>query len=365
MKKALIACGGTGGHLSPGVAVAERLIELGYRCELLISKKQVDSRLVGKYEAFEYDSIPGSALSLSPIRFGKFSYNLLSGIVKCIRKIRREKPDVVIGFGGFLSMPALFAGYVCGVPVAIHEANRVPGRVTRMVSRFATRIYLPEGIEMSIRKPARIINLGMPVRSEIQKRDPIEAKRVLGLNEGFNTLLVFGGSQGAQSLTNWVAEHQSSLGKLGWQVYCLTGSQGGEDREEVVRLEEGGELKTLYRTFSDYMATVLSAADLVVSRAGAGSISEIVRCEVPAILIPYPFAADDHQQANAKRFVEQGGGVAIDQSELGQLFELVRDVVSDAERMDSFRTSLKAMGTERPQVQIGADLEGLVEAKRR
>lgn len=338
---------------------------MGYSCKLLISNKQVDSRLIKKYTDFDYDSIPGSGLSWSPVRFAKFALNLANGILKCVGMIRREKPDVLIGFGGFLSMPALCAGYLCRIPVAIHEANRVPGRVTRVVSRFATRVYLPKGIGMITGHPKRIRNLGMPVRGEIRKLDKMSSKRTLGLDERLRTLLVFGGSQGAQALNEWVREHQTNLGESGIQVFCLTGAREEGDQEEEVVLLDGTRFQTLYRMFSDDMATVLSAADLVVSRAGAGSISEIAKCEVPAILIPYPYAADNHQQNNAKYFVECGGGLAIDEDDIGLLYDLVVETFSSQTQMELYRECLSVMAEERPQAQIASDLELLIETRRR
>lgn len=356
MKKAFIACGGTGGHLSPGIAVAEALSDIGYSSRLLISNKQVDSRLMQKYSNFEFLCIPGSGLSLSPIRFIKFVCNLLSGTWLCYRRIRQEKPEFVIGFGGFISMPALLAGKIARLPTAIHEANRVPGRVTRIVSKFVDRVYLPDGIVLANRRDGVVKNIGMPVRKEIVKSDAGDARKLLGLEPDLKTLLVFGGSQGAQSLNTWVNEHFKKLASQGVQVFCLTGPSQDRLEDLAIELENGKTARALFRPFSDDMATVLSAASLVVSRAGAGSISEIIRCQVPAILIPYPFAADNHQQANAADFVAKGCGVVLDQEALEKLEALVCSMIEDEHRYQSILDSLKALESERPQADIANDL---------
>jgi UDP-N-acetylglucosamine--N-acetylmuramyl-(pentapeptide) pyrophosphoryl-undecaprenol N-acetylglucosamine transferase len=180
VKKALIACGGTGGHLAPGIALAEELVSRGWSCELLISKKQVDVQLVKKYRQFVYDSIPGCAMSLSPIPFAAFVRDLFSGVCLCIAKIRNTRPDAVIGFGGFSSASALLAGVITKTPVAIHEANRVPGRVTRLVSRFANRVYLPADVYLKSAGEGRTLHVGIPIRTEIEKIPKEEAKRQLG-----------------------------------------------------------------------------------------------------------------------------------------------------------------------------------------
>ncbi|MCH6256662.1 UDP-N-acetylglucosamine--N-acetylmuramyl-(pentapeptide) pyrophosphoryl-undecaprenol N-acetylglucosamine transferase [Puniceicoccaceae bacterium K14] len=359
MKKAFIACGGTGGHLSPGIAVAEALADVGYSSLLLISNKQVDSRLVQKYSNLEFLSIPGSGLSLSPIRLVRFVLNLVSGTWLCYRRIHREKPSFVIGFGGFISMPALLAGKLARLPTAIHEANGVPGRVTRIVSKFVDRVYLPDAVTLANRPSEVVKNIGMPVRKEIQRQDAAKARETLGLDPNLRTLLVFGGSQGAQSLNTWVSEQFDELASLGVQVFCLTGPSQDLLEDKAIGLQNGSIAKALFRPFSDDMAAVLSASSLVISRAGAGSISEIIRCQVPAILIPYPFAADNHQQANAASFQAKGCGLVLDQADLGNLIGTVREILLDENRYESFLSSLKAMEKQMPQIEIAKDLEQL------
>ena len=228
MGKAFIACGGTGGHLSPGIALAEELIAQNWTCTLLISSKQVDSRLVSKYSQFEYETLAGSAFSLEPVALAKFMVNLARGTARCLSRLQREKPDVVIGFGGFLTLPAMLAALIVGLPTVVHEANRVPGRVTRIVSLFARRIYLPKGVSLRTKRSSRIRHLGMPVRREIKQLPKHNAKISLGLNPEQRVLLVMGGSQGAEALNEWVKENLASLAQKEIQVLCLTGGAGAD-----------------------------------------------------------------------------------------------------------------------------------------
>lgn len=359
-RRALIACGGTGGHLSPGIALAEELVSRNWQCCLLISNKQVDSRLARKYTSFQYKAVAGRAFSLNPIRFVLFVYDLVKGTTACCSMIRDQKPDVVIGFGGFLSMPALLAGLICGVPTAIHEANRVAGRVTRIVSLWVNRIYLPKGVLVRTTRSSRIRFLGMPVRREIRALPKSKARRMLDLDPEKKLLVVMGGSQGAESLNNWVKENLDALAHRDVQVYCLTGS--GADSSFTFKSPKGGEVRMVFCRFSDDMGTILSAADLVVSRAGAGSIAEMLRCRAPGILIPYPLSADGHQFENARVFEQLGCGISMDQEFLPTLLDEVRDTIYNEWLLQQFRTNLESADRADVQAIMARDLDSLCQA---
>lgn len=363
MRKAFIACGGTGGHLSPGIALAEELASREWACTLLISKKQVDSRLVEKYSQFEYEALSGSPFALRPLRFVRFLGNLARGTLKCYLRIRKEKPDVVIGFGGFLSMPAMLAGRLHGLPTVIHEANRIAGRVTRMVGPFARRIYLPEGVSIRTARSSRIRHLGMPVRREIQPISKPSARSKLGLHPNTKTLLIMGGSQGAESLNRWAEESLPSLAQEEIQVICLTGG-GGEDASFSFCSPKGQEVRSVFRRFSDDMATILSAADLAVTRSGAGSLAEMTRCRLPGILIPYPHSADDHQIANARNFESLGCGVQISQKGLENLLEEVKAIISDEGLLGTFQANLERADRTDVPGNMAQDIEEIVSGRR-
>ncbi len=359
MRRALIACGGTGGHLAPGIALAEELLSRGWECRLLISGKQVDSMLVQKYTQFKYEAIAGSGLSLRPIQFLRFLRDLLNGYRSCVRIIRLSGPELVIGFGGFISASALLAGVRNGVPVAIHEANQIPGRVTRLTSRFANRVYLPDGVVLKEASKGCIRNVGIPLRTEFERQSKGEAKRILGFDSEKKLLLVFGGSQGALALNEWAKEHSRFLNEKQIQLLCLTGMSGCLDSTGKESDEEFQSM-TVFMQFSEEMAVLLSAADLAISRAGAGSIAELIRCRVPAILVPYPHAADNHQLFNAQSFVTQGGGFLCRQEEMNNLLDTVLDVIFSDEERDRLAKNLEAMDQSNSQSEIADDLERLV-----
>lgn len=291
MSKIIIACGGTGGHLAPGIAVAEVLQGQGHECLLLISKKQVDSVLVEKYGHLNFIRTPGRAFSGGVVQRLAFLASLVSGFFASRRMLREQRPDLVLLFGGFLSLGLGLAAQTKGIPVALHEANCQPGRAVRLIKHLSTRIYLPDGVRLSGVPPERVRYFGYPVRKEIKHSLKVNAWARLGITVSNKLLVVVGGSQGATALNDWVTHNFGTLAKAGISVYCVTGL-GNSSASTIHEVEAGGvDVSATLVPFSDQMGNVISAADLVVSRAGAGSIAEIIRCRAPAILVPYPYAA--------------------------------------------------------------------------
>ncbi|MBI5380281.1 MAG: UDP-N-acetylglucosamine--N-acetylmuramyl-(pentapeptide) pyrophosphoryl-undecaprenol N-acetylglucosamine transferase [Opitutae bacterium] len=343
MSRFLISCGGTGGHLSPGIALAEGLTARGHEVTLLISRKKVDSRLIEKYPQLRFVRIPGSGFGWNPVTLARFVLSQTQGLIFSLRLVGSARPHGIIGFGGFTSASIILAGVLRRVPVVLHEANRVPGRAVRLLGGLAQRVYLPPGIRLNHAKPAATRSMGLPVRREIV-RSPQETARVaLGLHPHGKVLAVLGGSQGASALNDWVRRELPALAAEEIQVVCLTGL--GKDIPETLELQarNGHSVRAIFMPFCDRMAELMSAADLVVSRAGAGTIAELVRCEAPAILIPYPHAADDHQRANAKFFEQQGGGLVIEQAFLATLRAEVVDTIFNDWLLRKFRANLRRM----------------------
>jgi UDP-N-acetylglucosamine--N-acetylmuramyl-(pentapeptide) pyrophosphoryl-undecaprenol N-acetylglucosamine transferase len=245
------------------------------------------------------------------------------------------------------------------VPVALHEANRIPGRAIRMLSRFARRLYLPPGVRLPGRLGLMVRHTGLPVRSEIARIGRTEARAQLGVDPAQKLLVVLGGSQGSTSLNKWVDDNLSALAQQGLQVWCVTGMGKGDVGVKELPGRNGQTVRAWSEPFSDRMGLLMSAADLAVSRAGAGTLAELVHCETPAILIPYPFAADNHQQANAVYFEQQGGGLVVGEKSLGSLREEVQDVVFNDWLLNKFRANLRRMADENSIEVIITDLEAL------
>jgi UDP-N-acetylglucosamine--N-acetylmuramyl-(pentapeptide) pyrophosphoryl-undecaprenol N-acetylglucosamine transferase len=360
----LISCGGTGGHLSPGIALAEKLHERGHDAVLLVSRKKVDARLLEKYPQLSFLPIPGAPFTLQPVGFARFVATQTRGFFYSVSLVRRRKPDGIIGFGGFTTASVIVAAALFKVPVALHEANRVPGRAIRLLGRLAQRVYLPPGVALPDVPAAAIRSFGLPVRPEIHREPRDAARQVFGLDPAQQVLVVLGGSQGATPLNAWARTQAETLAGDGVQVYCVTGLGKGEPEVKQFTASNGRSVKAIFSPFCDRMGTLMSAADLVVSRAGAGTIAELVRCEAPAILIPYPQAADNHQQANADYFAEKGGGRVLGQEHLDELTNHVRELILNSELLEAFRAQLRAMDQPLLLDEMLGDLEALIDQRK-
>jgi UDP-N-acetylglucosamine:LPS N-acetylglucosamine transferase len=356
-KTFLIACGGTGGHLSPGIALAEGLVDDGHRVVLLISHKKVDAKLVEKYPHFRFERIPGAPFTWKPAGVIRFVWQQVKGLVFGLKLVRRERPHAIIGFGGFTTASIIVAGVLHKVPVALHEANHVPGRAIRRLSRFARRVYLPPGVELPGVSENKLRALGMPVRREIVREDSAAARKSFDLDPALPTIVVLGGSQGATALNDWARQHAAEFAQDGIQLCCVTGL--GKNPGEMIeyRRRDGGVARVVFTPFCDRMGTLMSAADLVVSRAGAGTLAELARCGTPAVLVPFPHAADNHQEANARYFAQQGGGVVVPQTGIEELTPLVRALINDREALARHRGSLRRLDETDALGRMLADLE--------
>jgi UDP-N-acetylglucosamine--N-acetylmuramyl-(pentapeptide) pyrophosphoryl-undecaprenol N-acetylglucosamine transferase len=362
MSRFLISCGGTGGHVSPGISLAEGLVSRGHEVTLLISMKKVDARLVEKYPHLRFERMPGSGFSWHPVKMARFAYLQAAAFRYCLAAVRSMRPDAVIGFGGFTSAPAAAAGRAMGIPVALHEANRVPGLAMRALARFARRVYVPQGIRIQGVRAAATRHAGLPVRREIIRMPAANARQALGLDPAQKVLAILGGSQGASALNAWARSRLEALASEGIQVVCVTGLGKGNAETILLKSKTGEPVKAIFIPFCDRIAELLSASDLVISRAGAGTLEELIRCETPAILIPYPYAASDHQRANAAFFERQGGGLVVEEAGLGGLQSEVLDLIFNDWLLRQFRKNLKRMDRANSLDLMVADLEEMARA---
>jgi UDP-N-acetylglucosamine--N-acetylmuramyl-(pentapeptide) pyrophosphoryl-undecaprenol N-acetylglucosamine transferase len=341
--KIMIACGGTGGHLFPGLAVAETLMARQHQVRLLVSEKAVDQSALGALTAnsepsrFAVRSIP--AVGYGGARhWMRFCSGLAKATRECAALCREFKPDAVLGMGGFTSAPAVLAGrWSNGTRTLIHESNAVPGKANRWTGRMADHIAvgLAECAKFFGTKPVTVT--GTPIREALRKGRVPDARTRLGLKANRVTVLVMGGSQGAHAINEAVACALPWLED--WKDEAQFVHLSGPRDENFVResYEKNG-LNAKVMSFCSEMELAYSAADLVVSRSGAATLTEIAAFGLPAVLIPYPQAAGDHQLHNA-RFLEQAGAArVIEQSLLTnghalageRLGEVIGGLLSDA-----------------------------------
>jgi UDP-N-acetylglucosamine--N-acetylmuramyl-(pentapeptide) pyrophosphoryl-undecaprenol N-acetylglucosamine transferase len=300
MPRLLIAASGTGGHLFPALAVAEALPP-DWQVQWLGVPDRLERQLVPS--RYPMHTVKAGGLQGRGLRKLLNLLQLLGATVVVRRLLRRERISLVFSSGGYIAAPAILAARWCGVPVVLHESNAMPGRVTRLLGRACTRVALglPQAAERL--RGCRPLVTGTPVRRAFL--EPAPAPEWLPPGDG-PLLVVMGGSQGALGLNRMVRPLLPRLAAAGVRVVHLTGSQDPE---------AGGPLPAgvVERPFCDQMAGLLQRADLVLSRSGAGALSELAVVGVPALLVPYPAAADQHQLANAEAAAAVGAAVIVEQ----------------------------------------------------
>jgi UDP-N-acetylglucosamine--N-acetylmuramyl-(pentapeptide) pyrophosphoryl-undecaprenol N-acetylglucosamine transferase len=317
-KRIAISGGGTGGHLYPGLAVAELFRQRGNECLYLGSARGLEAEVVPR-EGFPFVSVPSRGIAGSPLQKVMALLALGLGALKALKSLSAWKPDLVIGTGGFVCVPAVVAARLLGVPVVLLEQNAVPGKATHLLSKFAQAVCLSFEETARFFPGRRTVWTGNPLRGSIVLGDKAEARQQLGLDPARPTLLVAGASQGAASINDAVVNALPAWKDREWNIVHLTGRN---HLAKVLARVEGlmeSNPTLIYQAygFRKDMETLYSAADLVVSRAGATTIAEMTCLGLPAILVPYPHAGG-HQKENAKVVVECGGARQIPDEEVGE-----------------------------------------------
>jgi UDP-N-acetylglucosamine--N-acetylmuramyl-(pentapeptide) pyrophosphoryl-undecaprenol N-acetylglucosamine transferase len=337
----VIACGGTGGHLFPGLAVAEELHDRGHGILLLVSEKEIDAVALRDHPEFRTEKLPsiGMPALLSPA-FPRFVKRAWESFSFCQQIFSRYQPAAVLGMGGFTSAAPLLAARLRRIPCFLHESNAIAGRANRLAARWADSVLLGLG-ECRASFPGRVCEVtGTPVRRDLENASDREtAARSLGLDPSFPTLLVMGGSQGASGINQllfraaaFLKDFTSPSGKP-LQIIHLTGDR--DDQLAAINYQREGMIAHV-APFHHRMADVYAAADLVVSRAGAASLSELSYFGLPSILIPFPFAADRHQHRNAEAFRDAGAAELLEEKTTDpEAFALLlRNLLSDGRRRE-------------------------------
>lgn len=305
-----IACGGTGGHLFPGLAVAESLLRRGCAVTLLISPKDVDQQAVKAAAGMEIATLPAVGLTrgsgLAFLRGFSRSY------MAARRLFKPRAPHAVLAMGGFTSAPPILAGKRGGAQTFLHESNSIPGRANRWLSWLVDRAFVGFPSSASRLHTRKVTATGTPVRPQFHPRPAADCRAALGLDPERPVVLVMGGSQGASALNELAVRSALLLAKQApeLQWFHLTGTA---DAEKVRQGYIAAGVKAVVHPFFAEMELALGAATAALSRAGASSLAELAAMRVPAVLVPYPAATDNHQFHNAKALEVSGAAVLLEQ----------------------------------------------------
>ena len=352
----IFTCGGTGGHINPAIAVANMMKQRYPDCNILFigAKGHMEEQLVPK-AGYRLECLPGSGLSRGK-NFAAIKKNVkavkcvLDAVNQCKKIIREFQPDVIIGTGGYASFPALYAGNRLGIPTCVHEANAVPGLTTKLAANLADRVMVCfEESRKYYKHPERVEVVGMPVRQEFWSMDRNAARKELGLGEKPVLVSTFG-SQGAKAMNQMVAElfaleqadgfpfhHIHAVGSFGWSWMPDLVKEKGVDLEKCPDID--------MREYIYNMPTVLTAADVVIGRAGSGTCNEIAATGTPCVLIPSPNVTNNHQERNARVLSDVGAAVLVLEPECTAkgLYEELKALVADKARMENMTIQLQKL----------------------
>ena len=352
----IFTCGGTGGHIMPAIAVANIWLQRHPDSNILFigGKGGMEKTLVPK-AGFRLELLPASGLSrgknLQALkRNARAVRQVQQALKRCKQIIKEFKPDVIVGTGGYASFPALWAGARMGIPTCVHESNAVPGLTTRLVAGKVDRVLVcfPESVNR-FRNPKKVEVVGMPVRQEFIFTEKEAARKELGIDERPLIVTAFG-SQGAKVMNEITGKlfrleqdadfpfnHIHAVGSYGW------GWMPDYVREQGVDLDKTDAITMLEYIYN--MPTVMAAADIIISRAGASSCNEIAASGTPCILIPSPNVTNNHQEKNA-RVLENGGGALVvleKDCTPEKIYGLVTELLADENRRKEMSRRLRDM----------------------
>lgn len=353
--RVIFTCGGTGGHINPAIAVAKLLIEKNPSAQILF---------VGAEDGMETKLIPREGFRLETVRISNYLRNVTPAALwhnaKTVVTIRRAlkradqiiqefRPDVILGMGGYASFPILRQGVKRHIPTALHEANAVPGLATRMVCDKVDRILVGFADSQAAYKNAeRVIPVGMPVREEFVFTKRADARKALGIGEEPLVVSMWG-SLGAREMNKKIAQFMKlECQKDDFRHIHATGSFGWRWMPEYVR-QQGVDLSAHpWVTMQEYiynMPTLMAAADLVISRAGASTLNEIAAAGTPCIIVPSPNVTNNHQEKNARILEKRGAAVVLREQDCDGrvLYETAKQLLADPARREKMRSALHEM----------------------
>jgi UDP-N-acetylglucosamine--N-acetylmuramyl-(pentapeptide) pyrophosphoryl-undecaprenol N-acetylglucosamine transferase len=357
------AGGGTGGHIYPAIAIAERIIKLeqGAKVHFFCSTRDIDSRILSR-TGFEYTNLPVCSFSARPIKLIGFCASFLDSSRIAKRAIVESKGAVVVGVGGFVSAPVCFAAHKLNVPIVLLNVDTMPGRANRIIAQWADKIFVQfEDTRRYFGKNgAKVDVVGCPLRIDFDSPKPERVIEQLGLEKQKKILLITGASSGSENINEAICSLLEKLDSFAdnWQIVHLTGRANFED---VQKRYVGVKISHKILDYFDDMPNLLSAVDLVVGRSGAVSVAEYAAAGVPSICIPYPYHRDRHQYLNAGKLVEAGAAVIVDdlpqrKDTAQQLWAELEGLMKDEKKRKKMAESCKAVSNMRAASRIAEQL---------
>lgn len=351
-RKIIIAAGGTGGHLYPGLALAQELRQRGYEPEFVLRKGDAGREILERGN-FVFYEIPSSGLPRSfSVKIFKFIFFLIKGIIAASKILKQTNPKVVLGMGGYVSFPVVILARLKGIPAIIHEQNAIPGLSNRLLFPFVNKVAI--SFEDSLKRfpKEKTVVTGNPLRKELFEIKLEDAYKYFDISSERFTILVFGGSQGASKINKTVIDSLPLLSAIRDRIQFIH-LTGAKDLPAVSKGYQSNRFLGRIFQYLHNMGQAYAVSDLIICRAGATTIAELSLLNKRAILIPFPFAAANHQEFNAALLVKSGNAVLINERELSAKI-LAEAICSD---LNTFKKhSLNFNPPDRLPQQVLADL---------
>ena len=351
--KIVVACGGTGGHAFPGLAVAEELVKRGHEVTVWDSGRDVESSVLKRWKGavFSTGARPLAAKNALPI---------LRAVLRCRKEMRRTRPDALLAMGSYSSLPPVLAARSCGVKVYLHEANTVPGKAVEFLARFAETVAISFAMTTRFLPGAKTAVTGLPVRADIAS-----GTRFPFIPPNAFVVFVTGGSQGAHAVNQLLSKALVLLKKelsatpSSRPLYVIH-QTGVKDEGEVMAAYAAAGVPARVHAFEDEMANAFASADVVVARAGASTCFELAACGKPALLIPLPSAVRDHQHFNAEAFAAAGAADEGVQAKLtaSSISRYLRHKAEHPESLAAMTAKMKALATPDAAARVAELVEG-------
>ncbi len=364
-----ISGGGTGGHIYPAFTIAEKLLKENDTAKIYYigNPKNQEFEIAKKYPEIEFlpVNVTGMPRKLS-FKFPKWALQFIFSYLKALNYIKKYKPDCIFTTGGYVSAPIVFGAITLKKPYMIHDCDSVPGMVSKLAAPKAKIVSAAFENAKNILKSDNIIFNGNPVREAFYKIDKKTAKEKLQIPENKKVILAMGGSQGAKTINNAMINLIKPLTEdLGTYVILQTGKKNYNDT--VLELEKiypdfTKNNNVMIRPYFDEMMYPLKAADIVIARAGSLSLTEIIVCGAVSILVPYPYAAQDHQRKNAKEMCEKGISLYIEDKDCNaeNLLKTIKELLTNKDKLVQMQTKTGLLAKNNPADEIVKQLKSII-----
>lgn len=324
--KFVIVAGGTGGHIFPALSLVEKILENKNNEVLYIgTTDRMESEIIPS-KGIPYMGITVHGIKKNLIKNFKNIFDISKSTKECVKTMEEFKPDAVVGFGGYVSFPVILAARKCKVPIYLHEQNVIPGKTNKLISKFSKKIFISFKESSKYFNKSKVIYSGNPCQERaklIKKHDKSE----LGFDKSKKLILIVMGSEGSTAMNEILLDYLRKFNEPDKEILFITGKRQFNDLNNNLKVSSSVKLVPFYEDLPGLM----KSADLIISRAGASTISEIISTHIPSILIPSPYVANNHQYYNALALKETGASVMIEQKDFTKelLSETVNNILDD------------------------------------